>query len=51
MIGHDLQCDLEDKSQSGFVRYINHFKDKERAAVCELKTNHRGWISQWAETY
>lgn len=51
MIGHDLQCDLEDKSQSGFVKYINHFKDKKRAVVCELKTNHRGWISQWADSY
>ncbi len=49
VIGHDLQCDLENPSQSGFVRYIEHFKDKERAAVCTLTTNHRGWISQWAD--
>lgn len=51
IIGHDLQCDLEDKNQSGFIKYLNHFKDKERATVCELKTNHRGWISQWADAF
>lgn len=49
VIGHDKQCDLEDKSQSGFTKYIEHFREQKRAAVCELKTNHRGWISQWAD--
>lgn len=49
VIGHDLQCDLKRKEQSGFITYINHFKGKDRCAVCELKTNHRGWISQWAD--
>lgn len=49
VIGHELQCDLEDPSSSGFVKYINHFKDKERAAVCTLSTNHRSWISQCAD--
>ena len=44
VIGHDQQCDLEDKTKSGF-----HFKDDPRTAVCELKTNHRGWISQHAD--
>ena len=34
---------------SGFVRYLNHFKDDSRTAVCELKTNHRGWISSHAD--
>lgn len=49
VIGHDLQCDLENPEQSGFVKYIEHFKEKERAAVCTLTTNHRSWISQWAD--
>lgn len=49
VIGHDLQCDLEKPEQSGFLKYIEHFKEKERAAVCALTTNHRSWISQWAD--
>ena len=49
VIGHDLQCDLKRKDDSGFVRYINHFKGKDRCAICELKNNHRGWVSQWAD--
>lgn len=49
VIGHDLQCDLEKPEQSGFLKYIEHFKEKERAAVCTLTTNHRSWISKWAD--
>lgn len=49
VVGHTLQCDLERPQESGFARYIEHFRGKERCAVCELKTNHRGWISQWAD--
>ena len=49
VIGHDQQCDLDDPTASGFVRYIEHFKGKKRCAVCSLTTNHRGWISQWAD--
>lgn len=49
VIGHDLQCDLEKPEQSGFLKYIEHFKEKERTAVCTLTTNHRSWISQWAD--
>lgn len=49
VIGHDGQCDLDDPSQSGFVPYIEHFKDDPRCAVCELTTNHRGWISTHAD--
>lgn len=51
VIGHDLQIDLENPSESGFVKYINHFKDMERTAVCKLNTNHRGWISQHADEF
>lgn len=49
VVGHDLQCDLDDPSKSGFIKYLNHFADKERAAVCKLTTNHRSWISQYAD--
>lgn len=49
VIGHELQCDLDNPNTSGFMKYIQHFKDKERAAVCHLMTNHRGWISQCAD--
>lgn len=49
VIGHELQCDLDDGLKSGFVKYIEHFKDCERAAICTLTTNHRGWISQHAD--
>lgn len=49
LIGHTKQCDLEHPEQSGFAKYIEHFRGKERCAICELKTNHRGWISQWAD--
>ena len=48
-IGHDGQIDLDRPEKSGFVRYIEHFTGLERAAICELKTNHRSWISQHAD--
>lgn len=49
VIGHDGQCDLDDISQSGFQRYIEHFRGHDRAAVCTLSINHRSWISDWAD--
>ena len=49
VIGHDQQCDLKDKKSSGFARYIEHFRNHERCAVCELTENHRSWISSWAD--
>ena len=49
VIGHDLQCDLDDRSKSGFLRYIRHFEPCERAAFCVLSHNHRGWISSRAD--
>lgn len=49
VIGHTLQCDLDRPQDSGFMKYIEHFKDMPRAAVCELTINHRGWISQHAD--
>lgn len=50
VIGHSGQIDLyHNPENSGFVRYLNHFKDDDRTAICELKTNHRGWISSHAD--
>ena len=50
VIGHSGQVDLyHNPENSGFVRYLNHFKDDPRTVVCELKTNHRGWISSHAD--
>jgi predicted ribonuclease YlaK len=50
VIGHSGQVDLyHNPENSGFVRYLEHFKDDPRTAVCELKTNHRGWISSHAD--
>ena len=50
VIGHTGQCDLlSHPERSGFNSYIEHFANKERCAVCELTTNHRGWVSSWAD--
>lgn len=49
VIGHDQQCDLDDTKTSGFIFYLNHFASEERAAVCELTKNYRGWISRHAD--
>lgn len=51
VIGHSGQCDLYNNPQnSGFVPYLNHFKEQERCAICALKNNHRGWVSRFADT-
>jgi predicted ribonuclease YlaK len=49
VIGHTGQIDLPIKEQSGFQRYIEHFRDKERAKICNLTKNFRGWVAQWAD--
>lgn len=49
VIGHDKQCDLDDYRKSGFIKYIDHFKVKDRVAVCNLTTNYRSWISKHAD--
>lgn len=50
VIGHTLQCDLEDKKTSGFDSFIRLFRNMDRCAICELHTNHRSWISAHADT-
>ena len=49
VIGHDHQCDLDNKLSSGIKKYIEHFRNHEHCEVCELTINHRGWVSQWAD--
>lgn len=49
VIGHDLQCDLDDPSRSGFTDYIRHFGGQERTAFCSLVNNYRSWISRHAD--
>ena len=49
VVGHDKQCDLKNKSTSGFIEYIEHFRNHERCEICELTINHRGWLSQFAD--
>lgn len=47
VIGHTGQIDIAGKS--GFARYIEHFRGQERAEICKLTTNYRGWLSQFAD--
>ena len=52
VIGHSGQCDLYKNPQnSGFVRAMELFKSKKdpRCGICELVTNHRGWVSTVAD--
>lgn len=49
VIGHTGQIDLDNPRDSGFERYIKHYESQERCAVCELRTNHRSWVSSWAD--
>jgi len=47
VVGHTGQIDIS--GRSGFAQYIKHFDGQERAEVCELTTNYRGWLSQYAD--
>jgi predicted ribonuclease YlaK len=49
MIGHDGQCDLPDPKKSGFVPYMEHFRNQPYANVCELSKNFRGHLAQHAD--
>ena len=47
VIGHTGQIDI--RGGSGFTRYLEHFSGHEKCAVCKLTTNHRGWLSTYAD--
>lgn len=50
MFGHSGQCDLyKHPERSALIPYMEHFRGHDRTAICELNTNHRGWISTWAD--
>lgn len=50
VLGHTGQCDLYKNPQnSGFARYLEHFRGQEKAAICPLTINHRGWISTYSD--
>lgn len=49
VIGHTGQIDIDNPRLSGFARAIDLFSPDDRTAICELKTNYRGWISQTAD--
>lgn len=49
VIGHDGQNDLKDPRKSGFVPYINHFKDEPYARAHRLSYNFRGIVAQKAD--
>lgn len=48
-IGDPHQCDLKDPKKSGFLPYLEHYRNEPYAAVCELTKNFRGKISAHAE--
>lgn len=48
MIGHTGQCDLVG-SKSGFADYIEHFRNKPYAHVCQLTVNFRGQLATDAD--
>lgn len=47
VIGHTGQVDI--RESSGFARYLQHFEGQEKCRVCKLTTNHRGWLSTYAD--
>jgi phosphate starvation-inducible protein PhoH and related proteins len=51
MIGHRGQIDLPDPKKSGFVPYMEWFKDKHYVQVLELTKNFRGELAQDADDF
>lgn len=52
VIGNVAQCDIyKHPENSGFAPYLKRYAKEDRCVVCELNTNHRGWISTVADTY
>ena len=47
VIGHTGQIDI--RGGSGFQKYLEHFQGHEKCATCKLTTNHRGWLSTYAD--
>lgn len=49
IIGHDKQCDLKNPAKSGFVPYIEHYRNEPYANVVELTKNFRGRLAAKAD--
>lgn len=51
VLGHTGQIDFADKRKSGFAACIDFHRkyNSDMCEVFELKTNHRGWISEYAD--
>lgn len=49
IIGHDGQCDLKDSKKSGFIPYLDHFKNEPYAKICTLTKNFRGKLANHAD--
>lgn len=50
VIGHCGQCDLyHNPENSGFAKYIEHFRNEPYAEVCQLTKNYRGKVSTHAD--
>lgn len=47
VVGHTGQIDI--RGGSGFAKYLEHFEGQEKCQVCRLTTNHRGWLSTYAD--
>ena len=47
VIGHTGQIDIE--AQSGFAKYLEHFRNYDEGEICELIINHRGKLSSFAD--
>lgn len=47
VVGHTGQIDIA--SNSGFSRYIEHFRNYDDGEICELSINHRGKLSSFAD--
>lgn len=50
MIGHDGQNDLDKPEKSGFIPYLEHFRNESYVDVCELTKNFRGQIATHADS-
>jgi phosphate starvation-inducible protein PhoH and related proteins len=49
VIGHHAQIDLLSPNDSGFLKYLDHFKDETKCSICTLTKNFRGWIADHAD--
>lgn len=49
VIGHDKQCDLRRGVESGFTKFLEHFRTQDWCKVCTLSKNFRGRVSAWAD--